>query len=170
MNPITDLKQTYLTCLQDYNRMRLKFPLSSLPKFFLVYNSTIVSEKNLYSHYAYELGAQIFPFQEGNNSAALSLFIKRNIYPDFKIEDNITFTVTDYYFPLSTVSFFKFQFTYSDLPFVQFNRLFRLLMYICVNCYRVNAAFYCPIKNFAAALGYDKETIIKLLSKLEAQK
>lgn len=172
MNPITEFKQSYQNLQQAYDKMRLKFPLSSLPKFFLVYNNTILSEKYLYAHYSYELGTQFFTPQEAKSSAALSLFIKQNIYPDFKFNNstNNTFTITDYYFPLSTASFFRFQFTYSDLPFVKFNRLFRLLMYICVNCYRVNAGFYCGVKQFTEVLGYDKENLIKMLSKLEADK
>ena len=172
MNPITEFKQLYLTSLQDCTKMRLKFPLSSLPKFFLVYNNTVVEQKYLYSYYAFKLAEPNFSLLEGNSETATMTFIKRNLYPDYKSINttSITSLPSDFYFPLPTATFFKFQFIYSDLPYVAFNRLFRLLMYICVNCYRVNAAFFCGIKQFCDTFGFDKEAVIKMLSRLEKDK
>lgn len=167
MNTITELKQLYLSRQQVDKEMRLKSSISSLPKKLDICYNTIVKEKYPYSHYALELGISAISRLEDTSETALE-YTKRNIYGDNGLSNyKLTYYFEDsFYFPLDIKAFFEFQFYYNEVSYLRFNRLFKVLMFLCCHCYRVGSDFYCSIVNIAETLNMDCKTIEGLLDQL----
>lgn len=163
MNPITEIRQQYDIVQQAHSKMRLKIGVNPFPKYLLVYQNTLVQEKEFYTYCAYSLLESTF------GTATLEQ-VKKFIYGDSHVNSYkpTTYENNGFFFPLDTYTFFCFQFYYQDVPYGRFNRLFRTLLYICCGCYRIGGEFYCSVEELSKQLGYLPKTIISLLDQLQS--